>query len=375
MNIAFVTNVVYPFVTGGAEKRVHEIGARLVDLGHDVTVYGRHYWDGPSQIEYEGMTLQAVSPERDLYSNGRRSIPEALEFSKDLMRPLRAHVHEHDVVVASVFPYFPVLTARAVLVRTDIPLVTTWHEVWGAYWDEYLGLLAPLGKAVEHVTARVPQYPVAVSNLTADRLAEIGPDRKEISVVPNGIDTARIRSISPADQGFDVLFAGRLIADKHVDRLLDAFDQTATEHDVTLGVIGDGPQRAALERKAQRRGARDRITFLGFLADHEDVLAHMKAASVFVSPSTREGFGITYLEAMAADCIVIGTDHPDSAAREVIDGGGYIVDSTVDALAETLDRALSGERSPNNPMEVATEYDWDAIAKQAVEVYRDSIEG
>jgi len=46
MDIAFVSNVVYPFVTGGAEKRIHEIGTRLADQGHEVTVYGRHFWDG-----------------------------------------------------------------------------------------------------------------------------------------------------------------------------------------------------------------------------------------------------------------------------------------------------------------------------------------
>ena len=62
MRVAFVTNVVAPWVTGGAQKRVHEIGTRLAEEGHDVTVYGRHFWDGPEEMTHEGMTLRAAAP-------------------------------------------------------------------------------------------------------------------------------------------------------------------------------------------------------------------------------------------------------------------------------------------------------------------------
>lgn len=374
MNIAFVTNVVYPFVTGGAQKRIHEIGKRLADQGHEVTIYGRHFWDGPTETKHAGMTLRAVSPERELYKGDRRSIIEALEFSKDLVQPLRKNASRHDIIVASVFPYFPVLAAQLTTLTNDPPLVTTWHEVWGGYWDDYLGYLSPFGKAVERLTARVPQYPVAVSRVTANRLAKIGPKREQITVVPNGIEFDRIQSISPADSDFDILFAGRLIEDKNIDHLLQAFNRVAAHHDATLGIIGDGPQRDALEREANTYETQSQMTFLGFLDDYEDVLAHMKAAKVFASPSTREGFGITYLEAMAADCIVIGADHPDSAAGEVIDDAGYVVKPTVDALANALDQALTGERPPKKPTKVVSQYDWDAIAEQAEKVYWDAIE-
>jgi len=89
MRIAFVSNVVYPFVTGGAEKRIHEIGTRLADRGHDVTVYGRHFWDGPDEITHSGMTLQAVAPAADLYNDDRRSIAEAIDFAARALPPLR----------------------------------------------------------------------------------------------------------------------------------------------------------------------------------------------------------------------------------------------------------------------------------------------
>ncbi|WP_231608265.1 glycosyltransferase [Haloferax gibbonsii] len=67
------------------------------------------------------------------------------------------------------------------------------------------------------------------------------------------------------------------------------------------------------------------------------------------APSTREGFGITFVEAIAADYTVIAADHPDSVAEEVIDDAGFLVDPTVESLMETLDTALSGGRPPTNP--------------------------
>lgn len=376
MRIAFVTNVVYPFVTGGAQKRVHEIGTRLAADGHDITVYGRHFWDGPETMPYKGMTLRAVSPERDLYTDedGRRSITEALEFATDLVVPLRRHLDEHDVVVASVFPYFPVLATTLSTTATATPLVTTWHEVWGSYWEDYLGRLALFGKLTEHLTARVPQHPIAVSAVTAGRLARIGPDRDHIRTVPNGIDYEQIQQTSPADQGFDVLFAGRLIADKRVDRLLAAFDRVATT-ETTLGIIGDGPKRDELEAQAQRLDSADQITFVGFLEAYEDVLAHMQAARVFASPSTREGFGLTYAEAMATGCTVIGADHPDSAASEVIGDAGFLAEPTVAGVAAVLERALAGERPPVDPQTRAKTFDWDRVAADALDAYSDAANG
>lgn len=378
MDVAFVSNVVYPFVRGGAEKRVHEIGRRLASRGHDVTVYGRRFWDGPPVRTHSGMTLRGVAPGVDLYKNdGQRSISEALSFAVRLVPTLRDHVHEHDLLVASVFPYFPVLSTKLCTLSDDTPLVTTWHEVWCDYWEDYLGSLSLCGKLTEHVTAWTPQHPVAVSQLTADRLTSIGPSRRRVDVVPNGIDIEQIRNAPLPDDsyrtdgepGFDVLFAGRLIPDKRVDVLLDAFDRVASRHDASLGIVGSGPRIDALQRYAAGIDHTDRVTFLGFLESDEEVLGHMRAARVFASPSTREGFGITYAEAMAADCTVIAADHPNSAADEVVGDAGFLAEPCVADLARTLDRALAGDRPPESPTERVQRYDWDAVVDQAERVY------
>jgi glycosyltransferase involved in cell wall biosynthesis len=372
MDIAFVSNVIYPFVTGGAEKRIHEIGTRLAKQGHNITIYGRHFWDGPEEIDHKGMTLRAVAPEAELYGSERRSITEALDFAVRLIPPLGTYLRQdgHDVLVASEFPYFPVVSSKLTSLGTGIPLVTTWHEVWGEYWEEYLGRLAPFGKAAEYVTAKTPQHPVAISGVTADRLASIGPQRDAITIVPNGIDIQQIRNAPRPDRGYDILFAGRLIEHKNVDLLLKSFDEIANRHAVSLGIIGDGPERGALEAQAKSLTHADAVEFLGFLEEYEDVLGHMHAADIFASPSTREGFGLTFAEAMAADCTVIAASHPDSAADEVIGDAGFLVEPTAPALSAKIEAVLESERPAVSPQKRAARYDWDTVAQNALSVYQ-----
>lgn len=374
MDIGFVTNVVYPFVKGGAQKRVHEIGSRLAADGHDVTVYGRKYWDGPPRRRLDGMRLVGVAPEHELYVGDRRSIVEAVSFAGRALPTLLRRGSNHDVIVVSVFPYFPVASAVVAGVANAVPIVTTWHEVWDEYWEEYLEHFSTAAKVVERATARLPQHPIAVSEVTAARLATIGVGRDTIDVVPNGIDVEQIATVQPVESGYDVLFVGRLIPEKNVDVLLQAFDNVADEHDVTLGVVGDGPAAATVENLAGSLSASDRISFLGFLPDHTDVLAQMRAAEAFVNLSTREGFGISCLEAMAAGCVVIGADHPRSAIGEVVGDAGFVVEPSVDMVTTVLDEVLGGMCPPEDPVDRAGMYDWDRITASAVRSYERALD-
>jgi glycosyltransferase involved in cell wall biosynthesis len=133
-------------------------------------------------------------------------------------------------------------------------------------------------------------------------------------------------------------------------------------------VIGDGPERRRLEGLAASLGIDAQVSFLGSV-DDATVRAHLRGADVFASASTREGFGITLVEAMAADCTVVAADHPQSAAASVVDDAGFLVGPSANSLAQGLDRALAGGRPETAPTVRAQRFDWATVTDQAETAY------
>ncbi len=369
LKIAYVYDAVYPWVKGGVEKRIHEVSVRLAERGHEVHVYGMRCWDGPATIERDGVTLHGVCPGEGLYIDGRRTVPQALRFGKAVLRPILSS--GADVVDCQNFPYFSCFAAKAASVRRGFPLVVTWHEVWGDYWYDYLGRRGVFGKAVERLAAGLTDHHVAVSPSTARALAGLGV-AGPVPVVPNGIDLARIAAVAPAAEEWDVIFTGRLIRDKNVDLLLRALVTVREEvPDLRALIVGDGPERPALEALARDLGLA--VTFAGFLPDYDAVIAAMKASRVFVLPSTREGFGIAALEAMACGVPVVTTDHPGNAARDLVVPGvnGYRCSLTPEALSDKIHRVLEEDPCPKEACtEFARHYDWKEVAEQLERLYR-----
>ncbi|WP_214083852.1 glycosyltransferase [Methanoculleus sp.] len=358
---------------GGVEKRIREVSVRLADRGHEVHVYGMRSWSGPSTIERDGVTIHGVCPGEALYSGGRRTVPQALRFGKAVLRPLLSS--GADVVDCQNFPYFSCFAAKAASVWRGFPLVVTWHEVWGDYWYDYLGRRGAFGKAVERLAAGLTVHPVAVSPPTARALEALGV-AGPVPVVPNGIDTERIAAVAPAAEGSDVVFTGRLIREKNVDVLLRALVPVRKEiPDLRALVVGDGPERPALERLARDLGLAGAVTFTGFLPDHDSVVAAMKASRVFVLPSTREGFGIAALEAMACGLPVVTTDHPGNAAGDLVQEGvnGYRSGLSAGELGEKIRAGLDLHRvRASDCRTAAAAYDWSRIAETLEKVYQNS---
>ena len=91
MKIAFIYDAVYPWVKGGAEKRVYELAKRLAQRGNEVHWYSIGWWwpeNGKKDIVMDGIHLHGVSNPIDLYSDDRRSIKEALIFALKLFTPM-----------------------------------------------------------------------------------------------------------------------------------------------------------------------------------------------------------------------------------------------------------------------------------------------
>jgi glycosyltransferase involved in cell wall biosynthesis len=193
---------------------------------------------------------------------------------------------------------------------------------------------------------RGAQRILAVSSWTRERVAKLGIDARRIDILPNTVDEARF-SVAPRPERLVqryalepgekvVLTVARLDGAeryKGYDRILRALPLVrAACGAVRFIVAGKGSDRARLEDMAGELGVERTVTFAGFVPD-EELADHYRLADVFAMPSTGEGFGIVFLEAMACGTPVLAGNLDGSV--DALDGGrlGKLVDPmAIDAI-------------------------------------------
>jgi glycogen synthase len=170
-----------------------------------------------------------------------------------------------------------------------------------------------------------------------------------------------------------VLFVGRLAPQKGV-RVLVAAAGLLEDESAQVLLVGDGPERPALEREAERLGVGGRLHFVGFLA-HERLPAVMSHADLLVLPSLYEELGTVLLEAMQAGLPIVASK--TGGIPDVIEDGvnGMLVPpGDPEAIALAIDRLLANRDLARQLSEGAQEggkdYDWEVLAGRVLRVYR-----
>lgn len=149
---------------------------------------------------------------------------------------------------------------------------------------------------------------VSVSESVAKMVSrQYGVAADHQSVIRIGIDLARFtpRDVHQASDMPHLVTVGRLLEDKGHGILLDALAEIRRPW--TLEIIGDGPERLSLQRKAEMLGIMPRVTFAGSVADIPERLRH---ADLFLLASRHEGQAIAVLEAAAAQVPILVSDLP-----------------------------------------------------------------
>lgn len=374
LRIAFVYDALFPYVKGGAERRVHELARRLAER-HEVHLVSWTWWDGRPDPSLDGQTLHGVGAPPAMYgADGKRTVREVAAFSARVMPVLMRN--RWDVIDCSATPYLPLASTWIASRLTGTRLVVTWHEFWGDHWLEYLPhrpVVARLARALEGVSRRLGDEVVAVSGFTAramNRPAAV------VTVVPNGITLSEIESAPMPPESEEVVYVGRLIDEKRVDLLIEAAaalrDQVPS---VRVGIIGTGPQTAALAGLAERLCVADRVTFHGQL-DPSAAYGRLKAAKLLVLPSIREGFGMAVAEAQAAGTVPIVVRSPWNAATGLIRDGvdGFVVEPSAEGLAGGIRAALADRQRLSSMASAARQAgatrDWDQLSAQMETIYR-----
>jgi len=196
----------------------------------------------------------------------------------------------------------------------------------GPYGDVQTSLATRRGRLKLALLRRWVDMNIALSAEMLAALLAAGFPQQRVQRMVNGIDVGMFRPQSNKDAakaglGLDgktiALFVGRLAPQKALPVLFQALQKAAGAcPNLHLMLLGDGPERPALERLARELAIEPQITFVGNVSD---VRGYLGAADIFVLPSEAEGISNALLEAMAAGLACIATSVGGSP--EVVDNG------------------------------------------------------
>ncbi|HEY8619795.1 MAG TPA: glycosyltransferase [Dermatophilaceae bacterium] len=375
MKIALLSDCYAPRL-GGIEVQVHDLATRLIGRGHDVVVLtatpGTHGERGGFVDEVDGVAVHRLA----------LKLPFELPVNPLAAGLLRERLAEGGFDVAhvhmGVVSPFAVDCAR-VANGMGLPTAMTWHCM--------LGSLEPVFRAARYVR-RWASHGVAMSAVSAVAAAPlqriVGVD-SVVNVLSNGIDVDSWAT--PADQvptrqpggAIRVVSAMRLAARKRPIPLLRIMVRVRAlvpaETVISLEILGEGPDRARLERFIAAHEMGDWVRLRGRVT-REEVRATYAAADIYVAPAPLESFGIAALEARTVGLPVVG--RWGSGLEEFVKDGlnGYLA-ADDEAMAGCLvrlviDDELRGSMASYN-RSTPPEQSWDRILDGAEAEYRRAI--
>lgn len=373
-----------PNTVGGLARHVYDLSRALARLGESVHVITCPAAGTGDYQLVEGVHVHRVDPSRLTAAD----FMEWVEQLNTAMAGLSGNliqwepfdlIHAHDWLVEDAAIYLHN--------RFRLPLMATIHAT---EHGRNRGIHNPLQRRIHGLEGRLTSLATAViccSEYMAEEITGLFRiHRRKVHVIPNGVDPANLgipRQLVPGEREPRsgekmILFIGRLVPEKGVQVLLEAFSQLLRQiPDSKLLVGGMGPYESFLKAQAGELGLAERVAFLGFLGEEERNY-NLKQADVAVFPSLYEPFGIVALEAMAAQVPVIVSD--TGGLSEVVSHGidGYKVPpGRPDLLAYYIREVLANpglarDLTRQAWKKVLTVYDWQNIALETLDVYREA---
>jgi glycosyltransferase involved in cell wall biosynthesis len=313
-------------------------------------------------------------------------------WAPELGRYLQSFVKAFDVVMIESLWQYPTFVAGRACRAANMPYVVSpngmldeWSLAQKAWKKKpYMALIERStlsGAAAIHLTS---EGELNHSHLKKWRVPKL--------VVPLGFDKGQYANLPSSDSFFVrypelfnrriVLFLGRLHYKKQPDVLIRAFHQICSDAaDLHLVLAGSGEKLYVekLRELARSLGIEDRVLFTGILKN-EAVKEAYRAASIFVLPSWQENFGLSVVEAMAAECPVVVSDHMDLAPDILRGKCGLVVVPNVDETARAMVSLLSNETlrrqmGRNGRRLVLEKFTWENCAQELTVAFEDILSG
>lgn len=372
-----ITTDLFTTETNGVVTSVKNLWSELKSKGHDVRILTLSD-DLSSHKEGEVYYIRSVPFK--VYPDVRMP----LSYRHKLIKELIAWKPD---VIHSQCEFFSFQFAQRIAKITGAPLVHTYHTLY----EQYVTYVIPskrLGKTLVRVLSRKRlkhvNRVIAPTHKVESALIGYGV-KNSICVIPSGISLEQHKkriseeqrmekrhALGIADTQSVLINLGRLGTEKNLEELIELFAKALVDNDnLVFLIVGDGPAREQLEKMSFELGISDRVIFTGMVAPSE-VQEYYQLGDVFVSASTSETQGLTYVEAAANGLPLLC--RKDDCLQDVLKQGenGYEYSNATEFLKDINAivrdsewRRAAGKRSE----EIAAVFDKGAFGSAVESVY------
>lgn len=370
LNIAMLGHKRIPSREGGIEIVVEELSTRMVETGHSVTCYNRsgHHvsgkeFDGGSHKEYKGVKLKSV------FTINRKGLAA---MTSSFFGAICAAFGKYDVVHFHAEGPCAVLWLPKLFGKRCIATIhgIDWQRAkWGGFASKYI-------KFGEKIAAKYADEIIVLSEGVQKYFMETYG--RKTAFIPNGVNRPVLRSpkLIKEKYGLDkdeyILFLGRLVPEKGITYLIEAFKKVQTDKKLVIAG-GSSDTNAFMQELKKLAESDDRIVFTGFVQGQmlEELYSN---AYVYTLPSDLEGMPLSLLEAMSYENCCITSDIAECA--EVVEDKALLFKkSDVNDLKEKLQYACGNPDAVRKLKSGAADficqkYNWDDVVEQTLKLYR-----
>jgi glycosyltransferase involved in cell wall biosynthesis len=370
----FSSESLHSINTGGLGVHVTELAAGLQRRGHDVHVItrrrGQHHYDRIDGVHYHRVDHGLSDNFVECMDYMSKAMAHRFHEVTSMIGKFEL-AHAHDWSAANAMKY--------AMDGYGTPGVLTMHSTeYGRAGNVFHDGFARWIRDTEAAGCHNATTVIAVSQFLAEELRRIyGVSNGKVRIVPNGvsyhayngfIDPAAVKGrYGIAPMAPTILAIGRMTAQKGMDMLVEAVPMVLASYPETKFIlVGGGPEKDAIVRRAHEVGAAHAIVFLES-PSREECIDLKRAADIVVVPSRNEPFGIVVLEAWAAGKPVVAT--LAGGPREFIwhDVNGFLVDPNPGGLAHGIGSLLADHEhcralGANGRRAVEDRFHWKAAA-------------
>ena len=381
-----ITTDLYTTATNGVVTSVRNLSRELEEAGNEVKILTL---SDTVHSHREGNIYYIHSMPLKVYPDVRMPLPRT-SHSQKLLKEI---IQWKTDIIHSQCEFFSFHYARRIAKRTGAPLVHTYHT----QYEQYVSYVLPgrwAGDFLVRTFSRERLKKVDIIIAPTAKMKQVLEDygvKNDIEIVPSGIclqqhqgrmteqEREQMRQLLGIPQEHRVVLnLGRLGTEKNLDEVVRLFAlQLQRQPNLTLLIVGDGPAREKLCQQAKELGISDHVIFTG-MVEPDQVQKYYQLGDVFVSASTSETQGLTYIEAAANGLPLVCREDP--CLEGVISQGenGYTYRSP-DEFLDEMDKVLAdpdwcvcaGQKSE----QIASSYGREQFAQNIQAVYQAAMSG